>query len=389
MQGSVGTEVAALIAERDALRLALQGAWIRHRPAENCAAVPGRTGEPATVDDMDLIQRIRGAFRLADATPVGPPESMWLVPIAEMREGARETLLSGSDGDVAAMIRDPRETRLLYGFEYDDLYSIHAHAPPWHERVYDSLLRLAEAVGTVRLEYPEAPPHLRTALRSEDILAGLDEVFGFRILFPNVFPAETGLATERGVATFRSIWSLYQAWRCASLVKANTSARILEIGGGLGRAAYYMRQFGCQDYTIIDLPMTGVAQGYFLGRTVGTAPLRLYGEDRPGTTRVLPPASFMESDERYDLIVNVDSLTEMAYSTASDYFRKSSELTSTFLSINHEYNPFTVKYIIDMNSDGLASTAIRSRAPCWLRRGYVEEVVRFQTALPSSDPHDA
>jgi hypothetical protein len=39
-------------------------------------------------------------------------------------------------------------------------------------------------------------------------------------------------------------------------------------------------------------------------------------------------------EERFDLIANFDSLTEMAESTARQYLVEASRLTDTFLSIN-------------------------------------------------------
>jgi hypothetical protein len=66
-------------------------------------------------------------------------------------------------------------------------------------------------------------------------------------------------------------------------------------------------------------------------------------------------------------------MTEMAASTAKDYWRAISKRASVFLSINHEFNEFTVREIIN-STPGLDV----SRTPYWLRRGYVEEVV----ALP-------
>jgi putative sugar O-methyltransferase len=143
---------------------------------------------------------------------------------------------------------------------------------------------------------------------------------------------------------------------------------VLEIGAGLGRTAYFAQQFGLRDYTIIDLPMTNVAQGYFLGRTLGQETVSLYLEDRPGV-RILPPSAFLEATDRYDLVVNVDSLTEMAPDTARAYCRAIKARAGTFLSINHEHNRFTVG---DLCAElGMVAD---SRTPYWLRRGYVDEV---------------
>ena len=146
---------------------------------------------------------------------------------------------------------------------------------------------------------------------------------------------------------------------------------MVEIGAGLGRTAFYARQLGVMNYTIIDLPLTNVAQGYFLGRVMGPDAIGLFGEN-PAPIRILPPTVFFGSTDHYDLAINVDSLTEMSIDTAGAYCRALSSRADTFLSINHEYNPFTVRELY-------ASLGIRSaaRMPYWLRRGYVDEIFRF------------
>ncbi len=61
--------------------------------------------------------------------------------------------------------------------------------------------------------------------------------------------------------------------------------RVLEIGAGLGRTAYYAWRAGIRHYTIVDVPLTAVAQADFLGRTLGPEALTLAGEDAGGPVR--------------------------------------------------------------------------------------------------------
>ena len=111
-----------------------------------------------------------------------------------------------------------------------------------------------------------------------------------------------------------------------------------------------------------------VAQGYFLGRTLGEDSVCLFGEDRPGI-RVLPPAAFLEATDQYPLVVNVDSLTEMAAETAEAYRGAIKARAGVFLSVNHGANPFTVREVC-----AKVGMPVISRMPYWSRRGYVEEV---------------
>jgi hypothetical protein len=365
------------IAESDALRAELQTLeerdrtyWWRHRSGKRTAGASGITG-PSTADDASLVARIIAAYRTASATALGDQGSVWL---SSTKYSIHDALMSReAETVVAPMLRDPGSNMLFYGF--DNLSS--GTMDPnqiWdnthHVRVYDDLLRLSEAVGVQPLEYPEGPEQ-RPAPDPEVILRDLDIAFGFAIHFPNPYPDEVGLKTSRGVASYRAVQGLYQAYRVAELVRDRPNARVLEIGGGLGRTAFYAWQFGLHDYTLIDLPMTNVAQAYFLGRVLGPDVISLFGEDRPGI-RIQPPAVFLDAADRYDLVVNVDALPELAAETATAYCRAIKARADKFLSINHEYNDLTVREICA----GLSMRA-ESRMPYWLRRGYVDEVFRL------------
>jgi hypothetical protein len=190
---------------------------------------------------------------------------------------------------------------------------------------------------------------------------------------PNPFPSEWGLVSSRGIVSFRVPQALYQAWRIAQLLKGIEKPRVLEIGGGLGRTAFYARQFGIRDYTIIDIPVSSLAQGYFLGRTLGEENVSLFGETAADEqVKIMPPGFFLDGTDRYDLVVNVDSLTEIGRVAADQYWSAIEARAKKFLSINHEANEFTVAQLI-----GEARHITVSRTPYWMRRGFVEEVVEF------------
>jgi hypothetical protein len=258
---------------------------------------------------------------------------------------------------------------LFYGF--DNLTRTVLSNPTTEERVhgigmYQDLLQLSEALGARRLWNPEATH--REALPDVDtLLCSIDRVVGFRVDFPNPFPDEVGLATSRGIASYRAVQALYQALRLLSAARDNTDARVAEIGAGLGRTALYARRFGMRNYTIVDLPMSAVAQAYFLGRALGPDEICLYGEDRPGI-RILPPGAFLNASDRYDVVMNVDSLTEMAHATACAYCEAIKARAALFVSINHELNPFTARDVC-----GETGMKMLKRTPYWLRRGYVDE----------------
>jgi hypothetical protein len=132
--------------------------------------------------------------------------------------------------------------------------------------------------------------------------------------------------------------------------------------------------FGVKNYTIADIPLTNAAQGYFLGRTLGEHSIKLTGERNDGEsgTDIKLATNLLKSDDKFDLIVNIDSWTEMSHDTALAYWEFAKSHTRKVLSINHEHNPFTVKSMYEADP---AVTA--ARFPYWTRRGYVEEFLEW------------
>lgn len=106
--------------------------------------------------------------------------------------------------------------------------------------------------------------------------------------------------------------------------------------------------------------------------------MSLWDEDRQATISILPPVVYEQLVDSFDLIVNVDSLTEMAPATAEKYLHGAPRLANQFLSINHERNAFTVEAIYSK------MPGVRPwRSPCWIRRGYVEELICFTSQISS------
>ena len=200
-------------------------------------------------------------------------------------------------------------------------------------------------MGAIKYENPEAGAFKYGSIRLESLLEAIDQRLGVKLTFPNPFPDEFGLMSTRGIIGVRAVHAIYQAWRIRELLRGIPNPRVVEIGGGLGRTAFYSSQLGVEDYTIIDLPFTAVAQGYFLMRTLGEEKVILHGESAAAESKIklLQPSAFLESTDRVDLIVNVDSMTEFDRETADRYWRQIKRGSTKFLSINHEGNPFTVK----------------------------------------------
>ncbi len=337
--------------------------------------------EPHEAIDSELIRRFTVAYQSANKSDLG--ESMWKHFFNSHHEPIHDALMAGDEKRIAEIYRYPGTNDLFHGFdmlrkscpkEFEQTDVREAYA----KLCLDGLVRFAEAVGAIPLDNTETWSAVEgVPYDAEAILAKLSQAcWAFTV--PNPFPDEFGLRTSRGVVSYRVPQALYQAWRIKQLVKGIEHPRVLEIGAGLGRTAYYAHELGIKDYTIVDIPMTATAQAYFLGRTLGEEQVCLDGESSAGSSqkiKICMPQTFLDEDKKYDLIVNVDSLTEMDILIAKGYWEKIKASTNIFLSINHEANPFRVQ---DLIAEDMPNLDV-SRGLYWMRRGYVEEVVKISS----------
>ena len=113
-----------------------------------------------------------------------------------------------------------------------------------------------------------------------------------------------------------------------------------------------------------------------MGRTLGEENICLDGEqsdDDQDRVKIVVPETFLAESKTYDLVLNVDSLTEMNFSVAQAYWDKIKISTNIFLSINHEANKFRVR---DLLVEDLNSLNVQRGLYC-MRQGYVEELIRI------------
>jgi putative glycosyltransferase (TIGR04372 family) len=341
------------------------------------------------VIDPGLVSRITTAYKLAMNHFKGPGDSVWS-GFSERSRDIHQSLLAGSDECITQILEDPIPTNLFDGYysvvrdlDLDEGSHEARKLREWAvHQIFECLVRLAQAIGATRLWNPERTepePDGKTSVtpRSvEDLLAELDREIGLRIDFPNPIQREFGLPTSRGIASYRAPHAIYQAWRTRKLLGEVTNASVLEIGAGMGRTAYYARHLGITDFTIVDLPLANVAQANFLGRVLGPEAIWLLGDpvsEQAGRIRICPPEWLATTDQEFDVVLNVDSITEMDSQHAINYVREISRRARMFLSINHEANPFSVR-------DLLSKCNIKARTlryPYWLRKGYLEEILFF------------
>lgn len=247
----------------------------------------------------------------------------------------------------------------------------------------EEVVNMAQALGIFGIENPESnafygcryPPkdHMGD-LTMDQVLDRIQDALPFPLKFPPFSGnCRQGLKTKYGVTSNRHMFYLWVMKRIMELC-SDRSSSIIEIGAGFGILAYYMELAGYKDYTSIDLALINACQTYFLSRNLPNRDIILSGDvqnpfedTHKAAIKLLHATDFsMIPDGRYDILVNMDGITEMGIAEASKYIHR--QCAPMFLSINHEVNPFRVCEI--------AQPSMRRvyRYPFWLRPGYVEEL---------------
>lgn len=334
-----------------------------------------------------FLERVRRSYGLSlggQAVSGGP---IW-ESIDKLRAPVHDALMAPDPGELRAIFANPVTSDLNYGFDamartlLERMTSGQARADAEKvqvERCRQQVVRLSEALGLSRW-LPSDGEHERRddTPDMEGLLSAASEEIGFEIQFPNPTPTELGVTTSRGVASFRALQAVYQAHRLAVELHGSPNAKILEIGPGAGRTAFYAKQAGLNNYTTVDLPLGVVAQAWFLGATLGPDAVWMIGDpptETSGKIRLLPSTLPLPESETFALVLNVDSMTEMDVESAVVYLEYVATHSDIFISINHEANAFTVADLVRK----LRPSAEYRRSPYFMRNGYVEEVLRFSS----------
>ena len=282
------------------------------------------------------------------------------------------TLHSEDNEKIENILNNPGSTNLFIGFDNN------VTARDWtnkieHMYALDKLLSFAEFLGIKDIYNPEQDNISVKKIDIEDLLKKIEKKINFKLKFRNVFPGEGGFLTSRGILNEKEIQAIYAAYKISKIVNKNQS--ILEIGAGLGRTAYYCSLFGIKDYTIVDIPISFLAQGNYLGRVLSEKKIvfenELSKKYKKNKIKLITPEYFLKNKTKYDLILNCDSLTEINYELAYKYMKKI-KTSKYFYSINHEKNTFNVSALIKK-----FKFKYYSRNLYWLRKGYIEEFVKF------------
>lgn len=367
---------------------------------------------PTAVDptrELALCERLISAYREANAYEADSQhrtKGIWNHIQSSMGHKLTLAIENNDLPEVARLLPCMFTQDFMYGISSGPLYR-HARnrlgAQIWSLKCLDSLVSLAEYLGVVRTECPEQGVVGHAFVDGLDVLLGrIEHAAGIPLGFPEVGGAY-GIRISSSLVTMESPEHIYVALRIRDIVDAlchggncrctgdrgpvqkAPDVNVVEIGAGFGGTAYWLLQLRGLGgrYTVVDLPLTNVLQGYFLARTLGESRVCLFGESVSGhdgalTVRVMPTAFIQHNCEQYDIMINENSMPEMPAETVAGYLEWARKARiHTFYSYNQEaFSPF----------EGTPQTSVRemvaraggfrlySRNHSWLRRGYAEEV---------------
>ena len=307
--------------------------------------------------------------------------SSWLKIFNNFHKNIIE-IIQKDNSKIEDILDNPSKYNLFYGFdnncEFNEKNPRYIDYYENDELVIDKILNFAEFLGILRHNNPEQYRIIFEKPNLDFLISEIERKINLELEFKNVFPGEKGVKTQKGIISSREIQAIYQAYQIKEISKKNNFKSILEIGGGLGRTAYYCYKFGIKDLTIVDLLIPQVCQLNYLSRVLNEETIlnekqikEIDGlEDK---IKIISPNYLFNNEEKYDLVFNSDSFTEIDTLSQIKYVNFISEKTNYFYSINHECNKNKV-------SDLFSKKKINEfkKNLYWLRKGYLEEHFKFR-----------
>ena len=346
--------------------------------------LPEIVERPPDEPDVAVAKRLSAAFRAAVEGGAGQGDGIWERISAQHHQQFIRAMLEGRDEEVAAALTGMFRSRLMYGMSspVDDFHS--------RLRLLDAIVSLGVSAGILPARSP-ASLKTRPLLHEDpqEILSAYADLIGYDLAPPQC-GGIYGVRFRDSVVPIRHIFQVQQAERLRMLLGDEGCAKgCLEIGGGAGFLAYATMKLGvARRYCIIDLPQVNVLQGYFMLKSDLAPLVRLFGEESPSddeaVIQIYPDFHVHGfADDAFDIGVNVDSLPEMDGATIRTYVDAIARICERYFLSNNKEVPiqdaggFAHGWIHRvLRGDG--RFRLESRAPWWMREGYVEEVYRIR-----------
>jgi hypothetical protein len=344
-----------------------------------------RPPRPVTDADLALCRRLIDAHHLAQAE-APPPAGMWSHSVFDERQRVlKDALRRGHPEVLADLLGSMFRSDFVLGMAAGSMGRERLPGPvarlAWLSTM-SKVVALAEAIGATRAENPEQGT-VGSALRAgvDDLVARMEEQLGISLDFPDV-GAAYGVVVGGRLMTSETPDQIYAAARLRDVIRAyvppaDAPPRIVEIGGGYGGMAYWLLRMVDARYVIVDLPVVGVIQGYFLSQALGHDDVALHGEP-PAQVTIVPDHAVASVQVPFDVLANKDSLPEIPAAAAAGYLRwAASACSGVFYSNNQEsaavFEGTPQNVVCELVAQAGGFSRVR-RDTSALRRGYVEEV---------------
>jgi hypothetical protein len=361
---------------------------------------------PVTAEDVSLCERLLAAYAKATETGLPPSETVskiWASMLA--RYGKLMSALDAADAELlATTLSSMFKEAFLYGIASADGYpgsQTWIGAKIWSQKYLENVVALAEYLGVVRTECPEQGI-IGYAFKdgAEELVRKIESAIGISIGFPEI-GAAYGVRIGDSLITFESPEHIYVAFRINEAIDAYldrervAEPHIVEIGAGFGGTAHWLLKIrqAVASYTIIDLPIINILQGYFLAKAFGASEVSFFGEDNargatPDGIRVWPTHALDSiEDESVDVLINQNSMPEIPEHIVEGYLKwAKKKVAGIFYSYNQEaFSP------VEDVPQVLVPEALRraggfkrlTRNYSWIRRGYVEEIYLSENSSQS------
>jgi hypothetical protein len=373
-------------------------AWMQHEIGATRPAVAGEIGADiaATPSDVAIAERLLAAYSASERERQrhrAPGVDMWS-SIGKLQRPFHAMLGAGDPEALAAYLCNMARHDAAIGIgqgpqEHDFILSNADYAYFRRLLIKDKMISFAEATGAIGYECPEQGPwgeHFHCDI--DDLLRRIEARVGISLIPPPIDGAMFKVPAGGGLFHDRDLFAQCSAWSMRELV--GPGASVAEIGGGVGRCAYWARRFGLGRYTLVDLPHINVLQGYYLLKSLPDDRVALFGETAGDADITILPSFAKDrlADDAVDIVLTQDSLPEINEEVALDYIAWSRRVSRRWLySINQEAAAaYTQEFCAPAGDGDPKQNIVRElversggfravmRAPYWLRKGYAVEL---------------
>jgi hypothetical protein len=326
-------------------------------------------------EDVTLCHRLIAAYTKAASGDLMTDGPIWSSMIRREYGSLRATVDSRDASALAELLCRMFRSSCVHGIASGDLYRANLAKRFWQLKLLDDCVSLAEYLGAVRVENPEQG-RIGVALADgvSPLIDRIEERLRGSIGFPCV-GAPYGIYAGDRLLTMESPEYTYVAARIREAVRSHLprleNPEMLEIGAGFGGTALYVMRLmpEIRTYTIVDLPVINVLQGYFLGKCFGADAVSLFGEQY-SRIRILPTSAI--EHHSCNVLINENSMPEMSPETVHGYLRWAVRgVHGIFYSYQQEAWNDQVLVHKAVAESGAFLRLSRNRS--WVRRGYVEE----------------